>query len=104
MEIGLRQRRPSGIYAQHMLSCLTKQRNTLGIVKQALMAGPHIYQVTSNEKPYSVNLQQRRCGCRKWHMTRAPCNHAVSAITKAKERPEDFVHDFFKKLMYLAAY
>lgn len=37
-------------------------------------------------------------------MTAVPCNHAVSAITKANLRPEDFVHDFFKKPMYLAAY
>ena len=71
---------------------------------QALMAGPNIYQVTSNERTYSVNLQHRTCGCRKWDMTAVPCNHAVSAITKAKLRPEDFVHDFFKKPMYLAAY
>ena len=71
---------------------------------QALMAGPNIYQVTSNENTYAVNLQHRTCGCRKWDMTAVPCNHAVSAITKAKLRPEDFVHDFFKKPMYLAAY
>ncbi|KAE8801876.1 translation initiation factor IF-2-like [Hordeum vulgare] len=71
---------------------------------QALMVGPSIYQVTSNEKTYPVNLQQRTCGYRKWDMTAVSCNHVVSAMTKAKVRPEDFVHDFFKKPMYLAAY
>ena len=41
---------------------------------QALMAGLNIYQVTSNERTYSVNLQHRTCGCRKWDMTIVPCN------------------------------
>ena len=40
----------------------------------------------------------------KYALTAVPCNRAVSAITKAKLRPEDFVHDVFKKPMYLAAY
>ena len=33
---------------------------------QSLMAGPHLYQVTSGEKTYAVNLQENTCGCRKW--------------------------------------
>uniref|UniRef100_A0A8R7VDK4 Zinc finger PMZ-type domain-containing protein n=1 Tax=Triticum urartu TaxID=4572 RepID=A0A8R7VDK4_TRIUA len=71
----------------------------------ALMAGPNLYQVTSWETTYAVNLQHRTCGCKKWDMTAVPCNNAISAIHKAKLQPEDFVHDFFKKKkMYLTAY
>ena len=66
---------------------------------QTLMAGPNIYQVSSGDNTYSVNLLHRTCGCRKWDMTAMPCNHAVSAIVKAKLQPEDFVDDFFKKAM-----
>jgi hypothetical protein len=33
-----------------------------------------------------------------------PCIHAVSPIYKSKQHPEDFVHDFFIKDMYLEAY
>ena len=68
------------------------------------MAGPNIYQVTSGENTYSVNLLDRTCGCRKWDMTSMPCHHAVSAIVKAKLQPEDFVADFFKKEMYKKAF
>ena len=64
---------------------------------QSLMVGPHLYQVTSGEKTYAVNLQENTCGCRKWDMTAVPCHHAVSAIHKAKLQPKDFVHDFFSK-------
>jgi hypothetical protein len=71
---------------------------------QSLMAGPNIYQVSSGDNTYSVNLLHRTCGCRKWDMIAMPCNHAVSAIVKAKLQPEDFVDDFFKKAMYKKAY
>ena len=67
---------------------------------QTLMVGPNIYQVTSGENTYSVNLLDRTCRCRKWDMTSMACNHAVSAIVKAKLQPQDFVADFFKKEMY----
>jgi hypothetical protein len=33
-----------------------------------------------------------------------PCNHAVSAIIKAKQTPEDYVSTFFKKEMYVEAF
>ena len=37
-------------------------------------------------------------------MTRSPCHHAISAMQKIKVHPEDYVHPFFKKPMYKAAY
>jgi hypothetical protein len=51
-----------------------------------------------------VNFEARSCGCRRWDVTGLPCNHAYSAIIKAKLRPEDFVNPFFKKAMYLEAF
>jgi hypothetical protein len=67
-------------------------------------ADVRLYEVTSGVKVYSVNLQARTCGCKKWDLTAIPCNNAVSAIAKLKQHPEDYVHDFFKKPMYKAAY
>ena len=69
-----------------------------------LMAGPDLYQVNSGEKSYAVDLKKWTCGYRKWDMRGVPCNHAVSAIYKSKQQPEDFVHQFFKKPMYLETY
>ena len=71
---------------------------------QSIKAGPDLYQVSSGESTYAVNLQVHTCGCSKWDMTGVPCKHGVSAINKAKLHPEDFVSDFFKKPMYQAAY
>lgn len=71
-------------------------------------AGNDIWQVeiTSNGKRevHSVNLHNKTCGCRKWDLTGVPCKHAISVIYKAKQYPEDFVSDFFKKPMYALAY
>jgi hypothetical protein len=39
------------------------------------------------KKSYEVNLDNRKCSCRKWDLTGLPCNHAVSAIYKAKGHP-----------------
>ena len=51
-----------------------------------------------------MNLTNRTCGCRRWDMTGIPCSHAIAAIYKSYQHPEDFVHDFFKKQMYKEAY
>jgi hypothetical protein len=61
------------------------------------------WQVTHIERTYEVNLAERTCGCFKWDLTGIPCKHAVSAIYKAQDFPEDYVSDFFKKPMYKEA-
>ena len=69
-----------------------------------IQAGVNLWQVTSGEQTHAVNLELETCGCRKWDLSGIPCNHAISAINKAKRFPEDFVSKFFKKPYYLAAY
>jgi hypothetical protein len=63
-----------------------------------------LWEVTSGPRTHAVNLEARTCGCKKWDLTGIPCNHAVAAIVKCHQQPEDYVHDFFKKPMYLEAY
>ena len=69
-----------------------------------IQAGVNLWQVTSGQQTHVVNLEVYTCGCRKWDLSRVPCNHAISAINKAKRFPEDYVCKFFKKPFYLAAY
>jgi hypothetical protein len=65
-----------------------------------------LWQVTNKKGDaiHAVNLQARTCGCRRWDVTGMPCNHACSAIIKAKQVPEHYVSNFFKKEMYVEAY
>ncbi|KAE8810381.1 hypothetical protein D1007_12845 [Hordeum vulgare] len=46
--------------------------------------GVNLWKVTSGPQTHAVNLELQTCGCRKWNLTRIPCNHAISAINKAK--------------------
>ena len=70
----------------------------------AACANKGLWQVTNAPRTYEVNLIERKCGCFKWDLTGIPCKHAISAINKAKEFPEDYVSAFFKKPMYKEAY
>jgi hypothetical protein len=57
-----------------------------------------LWQVTRDEKMvYAMHLWNKTCDCRRWDMTGIPCSHAISAIYKSKQQPEDFVSVFFKK-------
>ncbi|XP_010237872.2 uncharacterized protein LOC100825235 isoform X2 [Brachypodium distachyon] len=69
-----------------------------------ICAGPGLWQVTSGENTHAVNLEAKTCGCRKWDLTGMPYNHAIAAIYKAKQHPEDYVHPFFEKELYLQTY
>nr|XP_045084475.1 uncharacterized protein LOC123493988 [Aegilops tauschii subsp. strangulata] len=51
-----------------------------------------------------MNLDKWTCDCKKWDLCGWPCNHAVSAITRVKGQPEDYVHEFFKKPLYKETY
>lgn len=64
-----------------------------------------LWEVSSGvDRTYAVSLPNRTCGCKRWDMSGIPCSHAISAIYKAYQHPEDYVSDFFKKPMYLEAY
>ena len=70
----------------------------------AYKAGPDIWQVNSKENQYCVNLATHSCDCRRWDMTGVTCSHAIAAMSKLHMHPEDYVHEFFKKPLYIEAY
>uniref|UniRef100_A0A8R7R6H2 Zinc finger PMZ-type domain-containing protein n=1 Tax=Triticum urartu TaxID=4572 RepID=A0A8R7R6H2_TRIUA len=72
--------------------------------RKPIQAGVNLWQVTSGQQTHAINLEAYTYGCRKWDLSSIPCNHAISAINKAKRFPEDYVCNFFKKPFYLATY
>ncbi|KAM0891124.1 hypothetical protein ACQ4PT_026581 [Festuca glaucescens] len=70
------------------------------------ISGTDLWEVTNGkgDQIHAVDLAARTCGCRRWDVTGLPCNHACSAIIKAKQKPEDYVSKFFKKPMYIEAF
>jgi hypothetical protein len=70
------------------------------------ISGTDLWEVTNGkgDQIHAVDLAARTCGCRRWDVTGLPCNHACSAIIKAKQKPEDYVSKFFMKPMYIEAF
>ena len=67
-------------------------------------SGCYIYEVDNEYERHVVNLKRNFCICRVWDLTGIPCKHGVAAIYKNLERPEDYVHAYFRKDAYVAAY
>ncbi|KAL2923128.1 hypothetical protein RDABS01_014619 [Bienertia sinuspersici] len=53
---------------------------------------------------YVVDLRDRTCSCNTWQLSGIPCKHAVAAIWKSVEHPEQYVASCFTKFEYLKAY
>ncbi|XP_019198890.1 PREDICTED: uncharacterized protein LOC109192644 [Ipomoea nil] len=53
-----------------------------------------------------VDLENKKCSCRKWDLTGLPCKHAVCAIWKKNGNGAvyDFVHPCYSKETYLKIY
>nr|GLL37918.1 uncharacterized protein LOC109193258 [Ipomoea trifida] len=65
----------------------------------------NLYQVDDhNFKAFKVDLALRQCSCRGWDLTGIPCSHAVAAIRKQRQSPEDYVHQCYSVDSYLRAY
>nr|GMC60104.1 uncharacterized protein LOC109174707 [Ipomoea batatas] len=64
-----------------------------------------IYQVDDdNFKAYKVDLSSRQCSCKRWDLSGIPCTHAIAAIRKKGDLPENHVHACYSVENYLRAY
>jgi hypothetical protein len=59
---------------------------------------------TPDNKQFVIDLCRRRCGCRKWEITRTSCSHAVAIILYDYRDPEDYVDECFTIKVYKKAY
>lgn len=67
-------------------------------------AGNGLFEVEHRNHQYVVDLRARTCGCRKWDMTGIPCAHAFSTILYDGGKPEDYVHPYYSRDMYILSY
>ncbi|XP_056697778.1 uncharacterized protein [Spinacia oleracea] len=57
-----------------------------------------------DQTKYVIDLRDRTCSCNAWQLSGVPCKHAIAAIWKSVEHPEQYVASCFTKLEYLKAY
>ncbi|XP_021722374.1 uncharacterized protein LOC110689850 [Chenopodium quinoa] len=58
----------------------------------------------STQCKYVVNLAQRTCTCNAWQVSGIPCKHAIVAIWKKVDEPEEYTSEYFRKSTYANAY
>ncbi|KAE8802790.1 hypothetical protein D1007_21438 [Hordeum vulgare] len=96
--------RAKNLVVEAMLGEHKKQYPRLGDYAQTIMdtnPGSRVVVTTVTSKP---TTKIPHPAPRKWDLSGIPCNHAISAINKAKRFLEEYVSKFFKKSFYLASY
>ncbi|XP_021774243.1 uncharacterized protein LOC110738175 [Chenopodium quinoa] len=63
-----------------------------------------LFNVSHNMDQLVVNLEDRRCSCRKWDMLGIPYCHACACIFFLNQEVEDFVDPCYTRENYLKAY
>ncbi|KAJ8626414.1 hypothetical protein MRB53_019721 [Persea americana] len=53
---------------------------------------------------FVVNVTDRTCSCRLWHITGIPCKHAIATINHFGYNPDDYVHEAYSKDTFLRCY
>ncbi|XP_031396735.1 uncharacterized protein LOC116207780 [Punica granatum] len=67
--------------------------------------GESKFQVADLGEGYVVDLKRMTCTCRRWNLNGIPCLHAMGCIVYwNREEPQKYVHEYFKREMYLKAY
>jgi hypothetical protein len=54
---------------------------------------------------HTVDLQERKCTCRRWQVTGLPCTHALCVITSIRGcNIEGYVHKYYSIAKFKKAY
>ncbi|KAF7149666.1 hypothetical protein RHSIM_Rhsim02G0065400 [Rhododendron simsii] len=94
-------------YTGHLCPNIQEKIEKLKVESRLCVAawcGELEFEVDYYDRTYIVDLRTKICSCCKWQLTGIPCCHAIAAIQKNKEHVETYVHPYFTKSGYLAAY
>lgn len=53
---------------------------------------------------FIADTSKRTCTCNLWELVRIYCTHAITTLEFRKQKPEDFVDDYYSKDTYIACY
>ncbi|KAF7130082.1 hypothetical protein RHSIM_Rhsim10G0192300 [Rhododendron simsii] len=79
-----------------------KKVNARGL--QVIYSGGTVFEVTSADKVYVVNIGEHSCTCRRWDLNGIPCIHGCAAIISHKAQPEDYVNDCYSTETFIRTY
>ena len=70
----------------------------------ACWAGRAKFEVKSGLESFIVDLEEKKCSCRKWDIIGIPCCHAISCIFFNREDAEKYVNASYKRTTYIDCY
>ena len=70
----------------------------------ACWAGHTKFEVNSGLESFIVDLEEKKCSCRKWDIIGIPCCHAISCIFFNRENFEKYVNASYKRTTYIDCY
>ncbi|XP_058181319.1 uncharacterized protein LOC131299757 [Rhododendron vialii] len=79
-----------------------KKVNARGL--QVIYSGGLVFEVTSANKVYVVDIGEHRCTCRRWDLNGIPCTHGCATIISHKAQPEDYVNDCYSIETFMRTY
>ncbi|XP_058180113.1 uncharacterized protein LOC131298654 [Rhododendron vialii] len=79
-----------------------KKVNARGL--QVIYSGGSVFEVTSADKVYVVDIGEHSCTCRRWDLNGIPCTHGCTAIISHKAQPEDYVNDCYSTKTFMRTY
>ncbi|XP_058208017.1 uncharacterized protein LOC131321031 [Rhododendron vialii] len=94
-------------YTGHLCPNIQEKIDKLKVESRICVAawcGELEFEVDYYDRTYTLDLRTKICSCCRWQLTGIPCYHAIAAIQKNKEHVETYVHPYFIKSGYLAAY
>ena len=69
----------------------------------ACWAGRTKFEVKNGQESFIVNLEEKKCSCRKWDIIGIPCCHSISYIFFNRKDAEKHVNACYKGLPTLIA-
>ncbi|XP_023634337.1 uncharacterized protein LOC111829475 [Capsella rubella] len=64
----------------------------------------NFHEIDENDVTYSVDMDKRTCGCRKWQMVGITCIHAASVIIGEREKVENYVVEYYTQKRWVETY
>ena len=70
----------------------------------AFWVGRMKFEVKNGPESFIVDLEEKKCSCRKWDIVSIPCCHAISYIFFNREDAEKYVNACYKRTTYIDCY
>ncbi|GJU22648.1 (R)-mandelonitrile lyase-like protein [Tanacetum coccineum] len=71
---------------------------------KVIPSGESRFEVRNGFEGFKVDKRLRTCTCRAWQLSGIPCQHALAAIYFLHRDPKEYVSNWYKKDMFVAAY